>query len=147
MSSGGHVSSVTSGITFNPPVATTVSRVSATSSTSKGDDSSRRASSLSRVTENTSNGPQKSRTSTSGNIRMPPLLRMGSGLAFRHCDRTVASARLARRRNVGMQDLTPLQERGVQLVPEQELAHRLEVRLAALELLGHGVDVPESAVE
>src|SRR6266545_1015862 len=121
-SSGGHLSRVTSGITFNPPVAITVSAVSATSSTSKGDASSRRASSLSRVTENTSNGPQKSRTSTSGKIRMPTRLR-------------------------SIRSLFALEECRVQLVPEQELAHRLEVRLAALELLGHGVDVAEPAVE
>src|SRR5438876_2340720 len=40
-----------------------------------------------------------------------------------------------------------LQERRVGLDPEHELTHRLEVRLAALELLGHRVDVPEPAVE
>src|SRR3984893_18786696 len=75
MSSGGHVSSVTSGVNFHPPRATTVSLRSATSSTSNGDGSSRRASSFRRVTENTSNGPQKSRTSTSGKMRMPTRLR------------------------------------------------------------------------
>src|SRR5438876_10541641 len=40
-----------------------------------------------------------------------------------------------------------LQERGVRLDPEHELTHRLEMRLATLELLGHRVDVPEPTVE
>src|SRR5262252_38960 len=57
MSRGGHASIVTSGTTL------------------KGDGSSRRASSWSRVTENTSKGPQKSRTSTLGKTRMPTRLR------------------------------------------------------------------------
>src|SRR5438105_3714124 len=40
-----------------------------------------------------------------------------------------------------------LQERGIGLDPEHELTHRLEVRLAPLELLGHRVDVAEPAIE
>ena len=75
MSRGGQVSRVTSGTTLRPPVATTMSVLSATSRTSKGDGSSRRASSFRRVTENTSKGPQKSRTSTFGKTRMPTRLR------------------------------------------------------------------------
>src|ERR1700730_9094566 len=50
--------------------------LSARSSTSKGEDSSRRRSSWRRVTEKTSNGPQKSSTSTLGKMRMPTRLRV-----------------------------------------------------------------------
>src|SRR5499433_1288214 len=124
MSRGGHLSMVTSGTTLRPPVATTVSMRSATSSTSKGDGSSRRASSLSRVTENTSKGPQKSNTSTSGKVRMPTRLR-----------------------SIDLSFWRSLEEGCVGLEPEEEATHRLEVRLPSLELLGHGVDVAEPAVE
>src|SRR5947207_150121 len=75
MSSGGQSSSVWSGITFMPPVVRTGPAFSATSTTSNGDGSSRRSSSFSRVTEKTSNGPQKSSTSASGNNTIPTRLR------------------------------------------------------------------------
>src|SRR3989441_4144091 len=75
MSSGGQSSSVWSGITFMPPVVRTGAAFSATSTTSNGDGSSRRSSSFSRVTEKTSNGPQKWSTSTSGNNTIPTRLR------------------------------------------------------------------------
>jgi hypothetical protein len=71
MSSGGQLSSVTSGTTRSPPVALTASGFSATRTTSNGEGSSRRRSSCSRVTEKTSYGPQKSKTSTSGKITIP----------------------------------------------------------------------------
>ena len=53
------------------PVVVTGPGRSAISTTSKGDGSSRRFSSLILVTENTSNGPQKSRTSMSSKRTMP----------------------------------------------------------------------------
>ena len=71
----GQLSNVTSGMTFIPPVVFTVSLVCDIKNCSKGDDSSRRRSSLIRVTENTSKGPQKSRTSTSSKITIPSFLR------------------------------------------------------------------------
>src|SRR5437870_1238054 len=75
MSSGGHASSVTSGRTRRPPVATIGPDRSATRNTSNGEGSSRRRSSCNRVTEKTSKGPQKSSTSTSGKTTMPTVLR------------------------------------------------------------------------
>src|SRR5215472_1713422 len=154
MSRGGHLSIVTSGTTLRPPVATTVSMRSATSSTSKGDGSSRRASSLSRVTENTSKGPQKSNTSTSGKIRMPTRLR---SIDLSLCRPLLPSRSPPRLRQAAQLEQRPLplwgrgrqrlQEGGVGLEPEEETTHRLEVRLPSLELLGHGVDVAEPAVE
>jgi hypothetical protein len=54
-----------------PPVVVTGPGRSATSTTSKGEGSSRRFSSFTRVAENTSNGPQKSSTSMSSNKMMP----------------------------------------------------------------------------
>ena len=58
-----------------PPVVVTGSAFSATNSTSKGEGSSRRLSSFTRVAEYTSNGPQKSRTSMSSNRTIPTRLR------------------------------------------------------------------------
>src|SRR5215471_18064258 len=54
-----------------PPDVIIGSLFSAIRNTLNGDDSCRRLSSLSRVTEKTSKGPQKSSTSTSLNNRMP----------------------------------------------------------------------------
>src|SRR5262252_4511903 len=152
MSRGGHASIVTSGTTLRPPVATTVSMRSATSSTSNGDGSSRRASSWRRVTENTSKGPQKSRTSTLGKIRMPTRLRsIDLSLVSSPSQPSPPRLRQAQleRRPLPLpgQGTRRLEEGGVGFEAEQEAAHRLEVRLATLELLGHGVDVAESAVE
>src|SRR5215471_10675250 len=54
-----------------PPDVIIGSLLSAIRNTLNGDDSCRRLSSFSRVTEKTSKGPQKSSTSTSLNKRMP----------------------------------------------------------------------------
>ena len=76
------------GMTFRPPVATTTPASSATSTTSKGEGSSRLSILVQTGHRETSNGPQKSRTSTSGKTRMPTrrrsmgkcLQRLGFGL-------------------------------------------------------------------
>src|SRR5688572_23975570 len=54
-----------------PPVAVTGLELSAIKRGRNGDGSSRRLCSFSRVTEKTSNGPQKSRTSTSSYTKIP----------------------------------------------------------------------------
>jgi hypothetical protein len=60
ISNFGQLSNVWFGMTFMPPVVSTGSFFSATNSTSNGDGSSLLLSSLRRVTEKTSKGPQKS---------------------------------------------------------------------------------------
>ncbi len=70
-SSGGQLAKSQSGSTRIPPVQVTGASVSATSFTSNGHGSARSRGSFNRVTLNTSNGPPKSSTSTSGKIRMP----------------------------------------------------------------------------
>ena len=71
ISNFGQLSNVWSGITFIPPDVSTGSFFSATSSTSNGDSPSLLLSSLRRVAENTSKGPQKSRTSMFSNNTIP----------------------------------------------------------------------------
>ena len=58
-----------------PPDVVTGPARSATSTTSKGEGSSFGLASFSRVTENTSNGPQKSSTSTLSNTTIPTRFR------------------------------------------------------------------------
>src|SRR5208283_2925839 len=71
ISNFGQLSNVWSGITFMPPVVSTGSFFSATNSTSNGDGSFRLPSSLKRVAQKTSKGPQKSRTSMFSNNTIP----------------------------------------------------------------------------
>lgn len=75
ISRGGQLSNVALGKTFIPPVVITGLSNCATNMTSNGEGSSRRRSSFSRVAENTSKGPQKSRTSISSKTMMPIHLR------------------------------------------------------------------------
>ena len=90
------------GVTCIPPVVITGLTDSATRNTSKGDGSSRRRSALSRVTLNTSNGPQKSSTSTSGKTRTPVCRRTADT-----GDCSVASGGYCGRNRYGFQWISP----------------------------------------